>query len=98
MTETEDVHQHIEFYNFLFYRLVVPIFKTSGMMTMLIDDVMEVLTVSPSKRHPPKLKKENPWFIQQKIKQEQIRLFPVILVFLNSDSNCIIPRMKRYII
>lgn len=95
MTEIEDVHKHIEFYNFLVYRLVVPIFKTSGVMTMLIDDVMEVLTVSPSKRHPPKLKKENHWFIQQKIKQEQIRLSPVILVFLNSDSDCIIPRIKR---
>lgn len=67
-------------------------------MIMLIDNVMEVLTIAPSKRHSPKLKTENHWFIQQKIKQEQIRLSPVILVFLNSDCDGLIPRIKRYVI
>lgn len=56
MTETEDVHQHIEFYPFLGYRLVVPSFKNISVMIMPIDDKMEELTVSSSRRNPPKLK------------------------------------------
>lgn len=52
-------------------------------MIMPIDDVMEELTVSSSKRNPPELKTENHSFIKQKIKQEQIILSPAILVFLN---------------
>lgn len=83
MAETEDVHQHIEFYPFLGYRLVVQSFKSIRVMIMPIDDVMGELTVSSSKRNHPKLKTENHCFIKQKIKQEQIILSPAILVFLN---------------
>lgn len=83
MTETKAVCQHTEFCHFLGYRLVVLSFKSISVMIMPIDDVMEELTVSSSKRNPPELKTENHSFIKQKIKQEQIILSPAILVFLN---------------